>query len=100
MHVRLIILCPGLRQIRQFRFGRPSFAAVAIACLASFSAAAIFALTYPSAIDDAEYNRLQAENQALSLRHQNVVFEAQRLRARISNIEKTSDRIVRELEAD
>jgi hypothetical protein len=93
-------MCPGLRQIRQFRFGRPAFMAIAIACLASFTVAAILALTYPSAIDDAEYTRLEAENEALSLRHQNIAFEAQRLRARILKIEKTSDRIVRELEAD
>ena len=99
MKIRLIIMCPSLRQIRQFRFGRSAFLGLAVACVASLCVAIAIARTFPSRINDAEYGKLQAENRTLALQRQSVAFEVQRLQARLLRMEKTSDRIAHEIQS-
>jgi hypothetical protein len=68
--------------------------------IASMCAVLAFGYTFPPEIDEGEYNRMKAENQALQIENKSANLEAQRLITQIAKMERVSSRITRELAAD
>lgn len=97
----LIVISPQNRWSRKIQISRPAMFILAAVFILSFFTSVLLALSFSSLkVNEADRDRLAAENQTLKIENTNIEFRTRKLNTQLSRVEELSKRVTDLMEAD